>query len=110
MSDSSPFDDPAEAQYEDAPVEQREEKEEEEEEENEEPEVEVEEEDPFADVPQPSAQSSQSSAPSLDAAFEPAEPEPDVETALRSDTSLTQTAWHALCLSLHTSSVDLACI
>ena len=89
MSDSSPFDDAPEAQYEDAPVDQHEEKEEEEEEEEEEERggVEVEEEDPFADVPAPSAQSTQSSAPSLDEAFAPAEPEIEQETALRSLTA-----------------------
>jgi len=85
MSDSSPFDDAPETQYEDAPVDQREEKvevedeEEEEEDEQEQPE----EDDPFADVPAPSAQSTQSSAPSLDDAFAaPIEQEPEQETAL----------------------------
>ena len=95
MSDSSPFDDAPEAQYEDAPADQREEKEEqdeeEEEEEDEEPAVEVEEEDPFADVPAPSAQSTQGSAPSLDDAFAPAEPEIEQETALRSEDGNTHT-------------------
>jgi len=92
MSDSSPFDDAPETQYEDAPAEQqheeKEEDDEDDEEEEQEPAVEVEEEDPFADVPAPSAQSTQSSAPSLDDAFgAQAEPEPEQETALRSDTS-----------------------
>ena len=67
MSDSSPFEDAP--SYEDAPadnVEVEDEKEEEEEEA---------EDDPFADVPAPSAQSSHSSAPSLDQPVEPAEPE-----------------------------------
>ena len=82
MSDSSPFDDAPEAQYEDAPVDQHEEKEDGEEEEEQEQEADVED-DPFADVPAPSAHSTQSSAPSLDAA--PAEPEIEQETALRSD-------------------------
>ena len=91
MSDSSPFDDAPESQYEDAPVDQQqhEEKEEqgEEEEEEEEPEQQ-EEDDPFADVPAPSAHSTQSSAPSLDA--EPVEPEIEQETALRSHSSHTR--------------------
>ena len=99
MSDSSPFDDAPEAQYEDAPADQREEKEEqddEEEEEDEEPAVEVEEEDPFADVPAPSAQSTQGSAPSLDDAFAPAEPEVEQETALRSEDCTTHSTHQSL--------------